>query len=123
MQKPFLISVPVVSTVPPKVSWGFESYLYLELTIPQWAIIALLGNLFFLLCTLQTECPSIHPSAFRFQTLTSVVFDRFSSNFAWTLISGRRFGLQMGVICLLTTELWPLVDVKMFFLNIFKTNG
>ena len=43
------------------------------------------------------ECPSIHPSALRFRTLTWVVFDRFSSNFAWTLISGRSgWRLQMG---------------------------
>ena len=35
MQKPVLISVPVISTVPPKVSWSFELYLYLELTVPQ----------------------------------------------------------------------------------------
>ena len=37
MQKSVLISVPVpvVSTVPPEVSWSFELYLYLELTVPQ----------------------------------------------------------------------------------------
>ena len=45
-------------------------------------------------------CPSVHSSALRFRTLTWVVFDRFSSNFAWTLISGRSgLGLQMGLIC------------------------
>ena len=35
------------------------------------------------------ECPFVRPSELRFRTLTLVVFDRFSSNFAWTLISGR----------------------------------
>ena len=37
MQKPVLIlvPVPVVSTVPTKVVWSFELYLYLELTVPQ----------------------------------------------------------------------------------------
>ena len=36
---------------------------------------------------------SVFPSALRFRTL----YDRFSSNFAWTLISGRSgLGLQMG---------------------------
>ena len=40
---------------------------------------------------------SVHPSALRFRTLTWVVFDWFSSNFAWTLISRRSgLGLQMG---------------------------
>ena len=68
---------------------------------------------------------SVRLSALRFLTLTWVVFDRFSSNFAQTLISGRSgLGLQMGHIRLLTTELWPLIDVKMcFFLNIFRTKG
>ena len=44
------------------------------------------------------ECPStVRPSALRFRTLTWVVSDQFSSNFAWTLISGRSgLGLQMG---------------------------
>ena len=43
------------------------------------------------------ECPSVRPSALRFRTLTWVVFDRFSSNFACTLISGRSgLGLQIG---------------------------
>ena len=53
---------------------------------------------------------SVRPSALRFRTLTWVVFDWFSSNFAWTLISG-------GVVwdCRWTTELWPLIDVKMSF--------
>ena len=35
------------------------------------------------------ECPFVRPSELPFRTLTWVVFDRFSSNFAWTLISGR----------------------------------
>ena len=35
------------------------------------------------------ECLSVHPSALHFRTLTWVVFDGFSSNFAWTLISVR----------------------------------
>ena len=47
MQKPVLISVPVsiVSTVPPKVSWSFEIYLYLELTVPQVSNCCPLGRL------------------------------------------------------------------------------
>ena len=41
--------------------------------------------------------PSVRQSALRFRTLTWVDFERFSSNFAWTLISGRSgLGLQMG---------------------------
>ena len=49
MQKPVLISVPVpvVSTVPPKVSWSFELNLYLELTVPQVSDCGPLGRLFF----------------------------------------------------------------------------
>ena len=40
---------------------------------------------------------SVRPSVLHFQTRTWVVFDRFSSNFAWTLILGRSsLGLQMG---------------------------
>ena len=41
--------------------------------------------------------PPVCPSALHFRTLTGVVFDRFSSNFAWTLILGRSgLRLQMG---------------------------
>ena len=45
MQKPVLVSVPVVSTVPPKVVWSFELYLYLELTVPQVSNCCPLGRL------------------------------------------------------------------------------
>ena len=42
-------------------------------------------------------CLSVRPSALRFRTLTWVAFNRFSTNFAWTLISRRSgLGLQMG---------------------------
>ena len=45
-------------------------------------------------------------------SLSSALFDRFSSNFAWELIFGRSvLGLQMGKFCQTTTELWPLIDV------------
>ena len=46
MQKLVLVLVLVVSTVPPKVAWSFELYLYLELTVPQWTIVALLDDMF-----------------------------------------------------------------------------
>ena len=53
MQKPVLISVPVVSTVPPKVFWSFQLYLYLELSLfLRWAIVALLGNLSLLITSI-----------------------------------------------------------------------
>ena len=47
MQKPVLVSVPVpvVSTVPPKVAWSFELYLYIELTVPQVSDCCPLGRL------------------------------------------------------------------------------
>ena len=47
MQKPVLISVPVpvISTVPTKVSWSFILYLYLELTVPQVRDCCPLGRL------------------------------------------------------------------------------
>ena len=45
MQNPALISVPVVSTVQPKVSWSLELYLYLELTVPQVSSCCPLGRL------------------------------------------------------------------------------
>ena len=44
------------------------------------------------------ECLSVRLSAHRFRILTWVVFGRFSSNFAWTLISWSGLGLQMGLI-------------------------
>ena len=47
MQKPVLVSVPVpvVSTVPPKVAWSLELYLYFELTVPQVSDCCPLGQL------------------------------------------------------------------------------
>ena len=47
MQSPVLISVPVVSTAPPKVSWSFKLYFYLELTVPQVSDCCPLGQLDF----------------------------------------------------------------------------
>ena len=50
-----------------------------------------------LIYTIRTVWLSGRPSALRFRTLTWVVFDRFSSNFAWALISGRSgLGLHIG---------------------------
>ena len=43
MRKPVLVSV--VSTVPPKIAWSFELYLYLELTVPQVSNCCPLGRL------------------------------------------------------------------------------
>ena len=40
-----LVPVPVVSTVPPKVTWSFELYLYIELTVPQVSDCCPLGRL------------------------------------------------------------------------------
>ena len=40
-----LVPVPVVSTVPLKVAWSFELYLYLELTVPQVSDCCPLGQL------------------------------------------------------------------------------
>ena len=72
--------------------------------------------------TLQTVCVSIHPSALRFRTnLCS-----FWPNILQTL-HGHWY--QGGVVWdfewteFSYTELWPFIDVKMFFLNIFRTNG
>ena len=65
------------------------------------------------------ECPSVRPSAVRFLTLTRVVFDRFSSNFAWTLISATSgLGLQMGLI-----RYCPRLMKNCVSRNIFRTNG
>ena len=58
MQKPVLVSVPVVSTVPPKVVWSFELYLYLELTVPQVSDCCPLGRLVcFAPLRLRFPCP------------------------------------------------------------------
>ena len=45
MQKPVLVSVPVVSTVPSTVALSFELYLYFELTVPQVSDCCPLGRL------------------------------------------------------------------------------
>ena len=45
MQKSVLVSVPVVSTVLPKVAWSFELYLYIELTVSQVSHCCPLGRL------------------------------------------------------------------------------
>ena len=49
MQKEVLVSVPVpvVSTVPPKVAWSFELYLYMKLTVPQVSDCCPLGRLIY----------------------------------------------------------------------------
>ena len=60
--------------------------------------------------------PSVRPSAIRFRALILVFFDRFSSNFALALISGRNgTELQMGSFCLKQIELWQLMYVKLCF--------
>ena len=78
MQKPVLVSVPVpvFSTVPPKVSWGFELYLYLELpvTVPQVSDCCLLGQLVF---------------SFNFTIsfyLAQSVYKRHNSNLEWNVL-------------------------------------
>ena len=57
------------------------------------------------------------------RSLSLTSFDIFSSNFVQELISGRG-GLRMQIheyICQITTELWPLIDVKIsFLLSIFR---
>ena len=63
--------------------------------------------------------PSICPSALCFRTLTWVVFDRFSSNFAWTLIL-----IANRLNSFLNNRVMALDWCKnVFFLNIFRTNG
>ena len=55
-----------------------------------------------------------------------VVFDWFFSNFAWTLISGRRecFGIANVLNLFINNRVMALDWCKrVFFLNIFRTNG
>ena len=60
---------------------------------------------------------SIHPSALCFCSLSWTIFDRFSSNFVQELKLGRSgLWLQMGKFRQISTELWPLIDVKHLFL-------
>ena len=66
--------------------------------------------------------PSIHPSVLRFWTSS------FFTNFLQTLHrhwyrGGVVWDCKWAKIRLQTTELWPLIDVKCVFLNIFRTNG
>ena len=64
------------------------------------------------------ECPFVRPSELRFRTLIWVVFDRFSSNFAWALISGRSGLGWQWAFCQFWTALWPLFGVRFFLCSI-----
>ena len=60
--------------------------------------------------------PSIRLSALRFNSLPCAVFNQFSSNLVHELILGRSvLGLQMGKFRQISTELWPLIDVRNWF--------
>ena len=51
-----MVSVPVVSTVPPKVAWSFKLYLYIELTVPQVSDCCPVGRLVFRFFVHQLIC-------------------------------------------------------------------
>ena len=72
MQKPVLVSVQVsvVSTVPPKVAWSFELYLYLELTVPQMSDCCPLGRL------VTYFDQDLHCLPFRLHLLDSLLYGR-----------------------------------------------
>ena len=64
------------------------------------------------------ECPFVRPSELRFRTLNWVVFDRFSSNFAWTFISGRSgLGWQWAFLSILNSVM-ALVWRQIFLCSI-----
>ena len=60
--------------------------------------------------------PSVRPSAIRFNSLPGAFFNQFSSNMVYELILGRSvLGLRMGKFRQISTELWPLIDVRNWF--------
>ena len=65
--------------------------------------------------------PSVCPSAHGFHSLLGAFYNQFSSNLLSELIFGRSvLGLQMGKFRQISTELWPLIDVRNWFsLSIF----
>ena len=70
-------------------------------------------------------CLSFHPSVRCFRTLTWVVFDGFSSNFALTFDIGKEwFGIVNGLYSIINNRVMALDWCKnVFFLNIFIPNG
>ena len=59
---------------------------------------------------------SVCPSALCFNSLPGAFFNQFSSNLVYELILGRSvLGLQMGKFRQISTELWPLIDVRNWF--------
>ena len=59
---------------------------------------------------------SVRPSALRFNSLPGAFFNQFSSNLVYELILERCvLGLQMSKFRLISTQLWPLIDVRHWF--------